>query len=279
MISADDSLSNESATVDKFTNGTTQNAFKSNANGSNVVVGGGGGVGDGGKNNVNSMHSTNLNAKVQQTKSNHPNIDNDVIRVLVNGQPTQFSANTPINLSTKKNTETLSHSLNRVNENELNKSPFIDKLSKGAASDKISSGYSSSSNNNNNSISGSSNAYDNKKSSNESMQQQQQQQHQQRQQHPPKYSDDAMHLPDIVVGSTLLVSNGNNGAKKPIPLSRSPPKIVVNDQTLDSWTSTEGETGTLSDSFDESIELDGEEATDLSDVSGFDFDGYFDRND
>lgn len=269
MISADDSLSNESATVDKFTNGNTQNAFKSNANGSNV--------GDDGKNNVNSMHSTNLNAKVQQTKPNHPNIDNDVIRVLVNGQPTQFSANTPINLSTRKNTETLSHSLNRVNENELNKSPFIDKLSKGAASDKISSGYSSSSNNNNNSISGSSNAYDNKKSSNESMQQQQQ--HQQRQQHPPKYSDDAMHLPDIVVGSTLLVSNGNNGAKKPIPLSRSPPKIVVNDQTLDSWTSTEGETGTLSDSFDESIELDGEEAPDLSDVSGIDYDGYFDRND
>lgn len=277
MISADDSLSNGSATVDKFTNGNTQNAFKSNANGSNGVVVGGG-VGDGGKNNVNSLHSTNLNAKVQQTNSNHPNIDNDVIRVLVNGQPTQFSANTPINLSTRKNTETLSHSLNRVNENELNKSPFIDKLSKGTASDKISSGYSSSSNNNNNSISGSSNAYDNKKSSNESMQQQQQQ-HQQRQQHPPKYSDDAMHLPDIVVGSTLLVSNGNNGAKKPIPLSRSPPKIVVNDQTLDSWTSTEGETGTLSDSFDESIELDGEEATDLSDVSGIDFDGYFDRND
>lgn len=79
-----------------------------------------------------------------------------------------------------------------------------------------------------------------------------------------------MHLPDIVVGSTLLGANHSNiGGKKPIPLSRSPPKIVVNDNTLDSWSSNEDETGTISDSFDESLEVD-DETADLTDVSKID---------
>lgn len=268
LVSADGSISNESATLDKLANVDTQNAFKSNANGSSVVVDGGSSGGGGDKSDT-SMHSTKLNATIQPNKQNHLNIDNDVICVLVNGQPTQFTANTPINLSTKMNTETLSHSYNTVNENDFNKSPFIDKLPK-VVSDKISSVNSNSNSNsnrnssnshikNNSNSNSSCNAYE-RKSSNESMQQQQQK-------HPPKYSDDAMHLPDIVVGSTLSVSNANSGAKKPIPLSRSPPKIIVNDQTLDSWTSTEEETGTFTDSIDESIEVDGEEAPDLSDVS------------
>lgn len=163
-----------------------------------------------------------------------------MICVLVNGQPTRFSANTTNNLSQNKNTEPLNHSHSRGNENDLNKSLHIDKGQNGV-SEKIAS------------VKGSSNEYE---KSSESKQQK----------HQIKYSDDAMHLPDIVVGSTLLGSNVNSGVKKAIPLSRSPPKIVVNDNTLDSWTSNEDETGTISDSFDEDIEID-EEISDLTDVS------------
>lgn len=213
VSAADDSLSNESTNE---INHNTSNAFKSKSNSQNVD---------------NSMH----------TKTNQSNNDNnDVICVLVNGQPTRFSANT-IKLSQTANTEPLKHS-HRVNEHELNKSSHNDKTVK-VVSEKMSKDN------------GSCNVYE---KSIESMQQ--------KQQHPPKYSDDAMHLPDIVVGSTLLGSNGNIGAKKPIPLSRSPPKIVVNDNTLDSWTSNEDETGTISDSIDESLEID-DEVADLTDVS------------
>lgn len=236
MVSADGSLSNDSATQDNV-NRNTQNAFKSSPNGHSV---------DG---SPQSMHT----ATVQLTKTNHTNNDNDVICVLVNGQSTRFSANTTNNLSQTKHTEPLSHSHRHSNENDYdyNKSPHIDKSQK-IVNDKLGSVKGTDSRN----------AYD--KSADSMQKQQQQQQHQH---HPPKYSDDAMHLPDIVVGSTLCASNVNNtGVKKSIPLSRSPPKIVVNDNTLDSWTSNEDETGTISDSFDESIGVD-EEVSELTDVS------------
>lgn len=229
MISADGSLSNSSAIQDNV-NRNTHNAFKSSPNSHSV---------DG------SLQSMQTATVATHTKTNHANNDNDVICVLVNGQPTRFSANTINNLSQSKHTEPLSHSHSRVNANDFNKSTHIDKLPK-IVNDKLGS---------------SKNAYE---KSVDSMPIQKQQQHQK---HPPRYSDDAMHLPDIVVGSTLCASNLNNtGGKKPIPLSRSPPKIVVNDNTLDSWTSNEDETGTLSDSFDESIEVD-EEVSELTDVS------------
>ncbi|XP_055320348.1 putative uncharacterized protein DDB_G0282133 [Sitodiplosis mosellana] len=237
LVSADGSLSNDSVTENNA-NQNTANAFKSNQNSSSV--------------NVNGSQKS-----VQHTKPNRLNNDsnnNDVIHVSIDGQPQRFNANKPINLSQaiNKNTEPLSHSHSRVNEHELMKKtpsqqqPHSDnnKSTRKIVNDNISS------------VKGSSNAYD---KSSESMLLQQKQQ---KQQYPPKYSDDAMHLPDIVVGSTLL--SANHGSKKPIPLSRSPPKIVVNDNTLDSWSSNEEETGTISDSFDESLEVD-DETADLTD--------------
>lgn len=75
------------------------------------------------------------------------------------------------------------------------------------------------------------------------------------------YSDEAMHLPDIVVGSTLLGSNSSGGRK---PFVHSPPKIVVNDNTLDSCSSNDEETETTN-SIDD-IESDNE-LQDISKVS------------
>ncbi|XP_031632588.1 uncharacterized protein LOC116346591 [Contarinia nasturtii] len=205
VSAADNSLSSERTSENSF---NTPNAFKSNPNGQSI------------DNIQHSMHS----------KTNHPNNDNDVICVLVNGQPTRFSANT-IKFDQITNMEPFKHS--RVNEHEFNKMSHIDK-SKKVMSEKISNDKSSS------------NVYEN---SSEPIQQ--------KSQHPLKYSDDAMHLPDIVVGSTLIASNGNTNVKN-ITLSRSLPKIVVNDNTLNSWTSNEEETGTISNSTDESLEIDDE---------------------
>lgn len=229
LVTADGSLSDD--TKDNANQNTT-NAFKSSHNSSTVIA--------------NSTQQS-----IPHTKSKNLNNDsnnNDVIRVSINGQPQRFSANTPIHLSQSinKNTELLSHNFSRGNE-KMNKSLPQQHTD------------------NNRSVKGSSNAYE---KSSESMLLQPKLQQQQHQQHPPKYSDDAMHLPDIVVGSTLLAANHANiiGGQKSIPLSRSPPKIVVNDNTLDSWSSNEEETGTLSDSFDESLEVD-DEVADLTDVS------------
>lgn len=223
MVTANGSLSIDSVTQSK-TNANIQNAFKSSVNGQYV------------DDSQQSIHTSTA----QHTKANHQNTDNDVIRVLINGQPTRFDANT-VNLS-NKNTKPISHSHSNVNEHEFSRSSHNNDKSPKIGTDKFSS---------------SSNSRDR---TSESMQSKQ------KQQHSPKYSDDAMHLPDIVVGSTLLGANVNSGMRKPIPLSRSPPKIVVNDNTLDSWSSNEDETGTLSDSFDESIEVD-EEVSELTDVS------------
>lgn len=210
------------------------------------------------KSNVNDQYNDNAtmqsmtnNSTDQHTNTNHQNTDNDVIRVLINGQTTRFNANT-INLS-NKNTESISHSHSNVNEHEFSKSSHNnDKSPKHTNTNQF-----------HNNIS---NLHD---KTYESIQSKQQQQHQ------SKYSDDAMHLPDIVVGSTLL--SANTGNRQPIPLSRSPPKIVVNDNTLDSLSSNEDETGTFSDSFDDSIELD-QDVSELTDVSGLLFQIYISPN-
>lgn len=216
---------------------------------------------------VDDSHYTKHKATVplqqqRHTKSNHLNSSSssstdtdDVIRVLINGQPARFSANT-INLS---------HSHNNVgvvrktpHNNDKSSSTIINNT------DKLTNNNTSNTSNCSGSNKSSSNAYD---KSFDAMKQSKQ-----TLLHSQKYSDDAMHLPDIVVGSTLHVSNintinNNTGSRKPIPLSRSPPKIVVNDNTLDSWSSNDEETGSLGDSFDEeSTEVD-EDTSELTDVS------------
>lgn len=184
-------------------------------------------------NQKNVNHSTSTPATTKATLTTPSNDDSDnVICVLVNGQPTQFNAPNHINLTNRINRDS-QHSVNEIEKSQ-----------------NVTDHRNINNSNSNLNISDSYNSEMKHKPSD---------QLQLKQQHPSKYSDDAMHLPDIVVGSTLNNSNGNlHINKKTIPLSRSPPKIVVNDTTT--WSSGTDETETISETYEE-----------LSEVSGYFF--------
>lgn len=244
----------------------TSNAFKLNSNGDCV------------DDSMQTPHKASVPLQQRHIKSNHlngngncNNDNDDVIRVLINGQPARFNANTiglskdPIvsrNNVNQPHDAIASKSLSSHNSNKSSAHIHTDKFTNNNSNHNSTSNGSGSNKSNSNN-----NAYE---KSLDAVRQSKQPSH------PQKYSDDAMHLPDIVVGSTLHASNinisnnnhNNNsaGSRKPIPLSRSPPKIVVNDNTLDSWSSNEEETGSLEESLDEGTEVD-DDTSELTDVS------------